>query len=54
MNSTTAATDGRRSTKTRNTTDAEGPHDVPQVRNIALEKACNRGMTFNTQGHYSY
>jgi len=34
--------------------DAEGPHDMPQIWNIAIGKACNRGITFNnTQGHYS-
>jgi len=32
--------------------DAEEPRDAPQVRNIAFENACNRGMTFtDTQGH---
>jgi len=31
---------------------AERSRDAPQMRNIALEKACNRGMTFkDTQGH---
>jgi len=34
--------------------EAEGPRDAPQIRNIALENACNRGMIFkDTQGHYS-
>jgi len=32
--------------QTRRPADTEGPCDVPQVRNIAHEKACNRGMTF--------
>jgi len=31
---------------------AEGPRNAQQIRNIALEKACNTGMTF-TQGHYN-
>jgi len=27
---------------------------MPQIRNIALEKACNKEMTFkDTQGHYN-
>jgi len=35
--------------------DAEGLRDAPQIPKIALEKACNRGMTFkDTQGHHSY
>jgi len=29
--------------------DGEGPRDAPQIRNIALEKACKRGI--NLQGH---
>ena len=34
--------------------DADEQPDTPQIRNIALEKACNSGMTFkDTQGHYS-
>ena len=33
--------------KTRISADAEGPRDAPQIRNIALEKACNRGMTYS-------
>ena len=38
--------------KTRSSADAEGPRDAPQIRNIALAKACNRWMTFkDTQGH---
>jgi len=33
---------------------AEGPCDVPQIRNIALEKAFNSGIAFkDTQGHYN-
>jgi len=32
---------------TRSSVDAEGPRDAPQIRNIALEKACNSGITFN-------
>jgi len=40
--------------KTRSSADAEGPSAVPQIRNIALEKACNTVMTFkDTQGHYN-
>ena len=28
--------------------------DAPQVQNIALKKACNKGMTLeDTQGHYN-
>ena len=39
---------------TRSSANAEVPCDAPQVRNIALEKACNRGLTFeDTQGYYS-
>jgi len=39
---------------TRSSADAEGPRHAPQIRNMALEKACNREMTFkNTQVHYS-
>ena len=34
--------------QTRSSANAEGPRDAPQIRNIALEKACNRGMTFKT------
>ena len=38
--------------KTRSSAEAEGPRDAPQIRNITLEKACNRGMTFkDTQDH---
>ena len=34
-------------------TDTERPRDVPQIRNMALEKACNRGMTCkDTKDHY--
>jgi len=29
---------------TGNSADAEGPRDAPQIRNIALEKACNRSV----------
>jgi len=36
---------------TRSSADAERPRDVPQIRNNALEKVCNREMTFkDTQG----
>jgi len=39
---------------TRSSADAERPRDAPQIRNIALEKACNQAMTFkDTQGHYN-
>jgi len=31
---------------TTSSPDAEGPCDVPQIRNVSLEKACNMGMTF--------
>jgi len=31
---------------TTSSIDAEGPRDAPQIRNITLEKACNRRMTF--------
>ena len=31
---------------TRSSAYAKGPRDVPQIRNIALEKTCNNGMTF--------
>jgi len=31
---------------TRSSADAEGLHDTPQIQNITLKKACNRGMTF--------
>jgi len=38
----------------KNSADAEGPCDVIQIRNIALEKTGNRGMIFKyTQGHYN-
>jgi len=30
---------------TGSSTDAAGPRDAPQIRNIALEKVRNRGMT---------
>jgi len=26
--------------------DAGGPRDGPQIRNIAFEKVCNKGLTF--------
>ena len=40
--------------KTRSSANVNGPRDAPHVRNIALEKASNRGMTFkDTQGHYN-
>jgi len=33
---------------------AEGLCDTPQIRNIASERPCNRGMTFeDIQGHYN-
>jgi len=32
--------------ESKSSADAEGPRDAPQIRNIALEKACNRGITF--------
>jgi len=39
---------------TRSSANADGPHDMPQIRNIALEKLCNRGMTLNdAQDHYN-
>jgi len=39
--------------QTRSCARAEGPHDAPQIRNIALEKTCNEQITFkDTQGHY--
>jgi len=39
---------------TRSSADAEGPRDAPQIQNIALEKTCNREMTFkDTQGDYN-
>ena len=38
----------------RSSADTEGPRDAPQIRNIALEKACSRRMTFkDTQSHYN-
>ena len=33
--------------KTRRSADADRLHDAPQILNIALEKACNSGMTLN-------
>ena len=36
----------RHRNKTRSSADAKGPRDAPQIRNIALEKVCNRGRTF--------
>ena len=30
----------------RSSAEAEGTRDAPQIRNIALEKACNTGMIF--------
>jgi len=39
---------------TRSSTDAEEPHDVSEAQNVALEKACNRGMIYkDIQGHYN-
>ena len=39
---------------TTTSADAEKPLDAPQIRNIALEKACNRGTSFkDTQDHYN-
>ena len=39
---------------TTSSADAEGPRDAVQIRNSALEKACDSGMTFkDTQGHYN-
>jgi len=40
---------------TRSSAGAKGPRDgPPQIRNIAVEKACNREMTYkDTQGHYN-
>jgi len=39
---------------TKSSADAVGSRDAPQIRNIALEKACNREMIFkDTQGHYN-
>jgi len=32
--------------KTRTSPDSEGPRDAPRIRNIALEKARDRGTTF--------
>ena len=50
----TAHTDIHLQAYTRSSADAEGQRDAPQIRNIALEKACNKGMTFkDTQGRYS-
>jgi len=41
--------------KTRISTNTEGPRDAQQIRNIALENACNREMTSkDTQGHHNY
>jgi len=38
----------------RSSADAKGSRDAPQIRDIALEKACNKEMTFkDTQGHYT-
>jgi len=35
--------------------DVEGPHNALRIRNIALKKACNSGLTFkDTQGHHNY
>jgi len=32
----------------------KGPCNMPQIRNIALENACNKGMTFkDTQGYHN-
>jgi len=40
--------------ETRSSVDAVRPHYVPQLQNIALEKACNKGMTFkDTQGYHN-
>jgi len=39
---------------TRSSADAEGLHDMPQIRKITLAKGCNRATTFkDTQGYYS-
>jgi len=42
---------GYRANIARSSVDAERPHDAPKIRNITLEEACSRGMTFkDTQG----
>jgi len=39
--------------RTKISADAEGPRNVPQIWNIALENACNSRMTFkDNQAHY--
>jgi len=40
--------------KNKESADAEGPCNAPQIQNITLEKGYNTGTTFkDTQGHYN-